>query len=119
MYFERVGQSVFGAFFKNIKGIKTLNIREGVKQNYAYYPILVNQDEYGINRDVLIKKLSENGISARKYFYPLVSENKEFGKDLTLNTPNAFYYSRNVLCLPMYAELALSDVDKICDIIKK
>jgi dTDP-4-amino-4,6-dideoxygalactose transaminase len=104
---------------KTAKGIKLLSVRNGVKQNYAYYPILVDKTEYGIDRDELMAVLSQNGINARKYFYPLVSENKEFGKDLTYNTPSALYYSRNVLCLPMYAELALSDVDKICDIIKK
>lgn len=112
--YERYEQNL-----KNVKGITLLKIRNGVKQNYAYYPILVNKAEYGLDRNTLIERLSENGISARKYFYPLVSENKEFGKDMVLNTPDAFYYSRNVLCLPMYSELALDDVDKICDIIKK
>lgn len=112
--YERYEQNL-----KNVKGITLLKIRDGVKQNYAYYPILVNEAEYGADRNDLIERLSENGISARKYFYPLVSENKAFGNDMALNTPDAFYYSRNVLCLPMYSELALDDIDKICDIIKE
>ena len=52
---------------------------------------------------------------ARKYFYPLVSANKEFKKDLTVNTPIAAYFAKNVLCLPMYAGLAFNIVDEICE----
>ena len=54
---------------------------------------------------------------ARKYFYPLVSENKEFTRDMTVHTPCAKGYSQNILCLPLYAHLSMEDVDKICDVI--
>lgn len=103
---------------KDVTGIKTLNLVKGIKQNYAYFPILVDKNLYGKDRDELQEKLLENGIYARKYFYPLVSENKGFCNDRKNNTPKAYAYSRNVLCLPMYASLQLSDVDNICDIIK-
>lgn len=112
---------VFSEYNRNlsgIPGIRLMKFAEGMKQNYAYYPILVDSEKYGTDRDLLASKLSENDIYARKYFYPLVSENKEFGKGLADMTPMAKYYSENILCLPMYAHLSLDDVDKICDIIK-
>lgn len=103
---------------REIKGITILPIHNGLKQNYAYYPILVDKEQYGLNRDELCEKLSKHNIFARKYFYPLVSENKAFKMDLTLQTPQAKYYSKNILCLPMYAHLPLDVVDRICDIIQ-
>ncbi len=99
------------------KGIKLLSFDGEIKQNYAYYPILVIPTEYGMTRDDLADKLAKEEIYARKYFYPLVSENKEFGCDMTSSTPNALDISRNILCLPMYAHLEVTDVDKICDLI--
>ncbi len=93
------------------KGVELLRFREGIVQNYAYFPILVD------DRDALAARLAEEGIYARKYFYPLVSENQEFGEDLTIATPMALAASRRVLCLPLYAHLDLQDVDRICDII--
>ena len=102
---------------QNADGIKTLDFVSGIKQNYAYFPVLIDKQKTGFDRDELAEKLAEKEIFARKYFYPLVSENKEFHCDKTKSTPNAFKYSRNVLCLPMYAHLSLSDVDRICDII--
>lgn len=97
------------------KGLRVLHCVAGLKQNYAYYPLLVDPSEFGMNRDELAEKLAKQGIFARKYFYPLVSENKEFGRDMTENTPVAKNISRNILCLPLYAHLDISDVDRICD----
>ncbi len=102
-----------------VEGITLLPINYDIKQNYAYYPILIDKNKFGINRDELCNKLKAADIFVRKYFYPLVSANKEFGKDLTGLTPNAKYYSENIVCLPMYAHLSSADVNKICDIILK
>ena len=93
--------------------VTLLSFHEDLVQNYAYFPILVS------DRDALAARLSEEGIVARKYFYPLVSENHGFGEDLTAATPKAFDASRHVLCLPLYAHLDVEDVDFICDIILK
>ena len=102
-----------------IKGIKLLPLREGIKQNFAYYPVLFDKKAFGKGRDEVISALGEEGILARKYFYPLVSSNKEFGEDLSSLTPRAKEFSENVLCLPLYAHLDASDVLKICEIILK
>ena len=100
-----------------IKGLRPLRCVEGLKQNFAYYPILVEPETFGMDRNQLAQKLGEAGIFARKYFYPLVSENKAFDADMTADTPQALEFSRNVLCLPMYAHLEVADVDRICDVI--
>ena len=112
--FERYTQRLQG-----IGGISLLSFVDGLKQNYAYYPILVDERSYGESRDELCARLAQSGINARKYFYPLVSENAEFEKDETLATPTAKAYSKNVLCLPLYAHLSLDNVDKICNNIIK
>jgi len=101
----------------SVPGITVLPVTKNIKQNYAYYPILVDQDRFGMDRDQLAAKLAEQEIFARKYFYPLVSENKEFSDDQTVGTPFAKAISRQILCLPLYAQLSTEDVDRICDII--
>ena len=113
-------KAVFERYTKHLQNISGLKLlpKQDIKQNYAYYPVLVDGKAFGINRDGLCEKLKEKGVFARKYFYPLVSENKAFGTDLTKATPKAKYYSENVVCLPLYADLELADVDMICEIIK-
>ncbi len=102
-----------------IRGLKLLPLRDGLKQNYAYYPVLFDRAVFGRSRDDVVAQLAAEGIVARKYFYPLVSANKEFGRDLSDLTPIAKDYSENVLCLPMYAHLDTEDVERICAIILK
>ena len=100
-----------------INGIKLLPLREGLKQNYAYCPVLFDKSVLRKSRDDVAVALAKENIIARKYFYPLVSSNKAFSADLTKATPNAKAFSENVLCLPMYAHLDPQDVNRICDII--
>lgn len=99
-----------------IKGIKTLWIKENVKHNYAYFPVVF--DGYKYSRDEIADKLSKGDIFARKYFYPLTSKFEAYKNRFVIqDTPVAKRVSENVLTLPLYADLALEDVDRICRII--
>jgi len=90
-----------------------------VKFNYAYFPV-VFMDEFGADRNQVFNKLAENNIGARKYFYPLINELKCYedrGWSAKEQTPVAYDISMRVLTLPLFADLALEDVDRICEII--
>jgi dTDP-4-amino-4,6-dideoxygalactose transaminase len=100
----------------NVNGIKLCQPQRGVKQNYAYFPVVF--DGFLLNRDEVFEKLKEKNIMARKYFYPLTSDYECYkGRFNVEKTPVSKYISENVLTLPLYSELDLEDVDRICDII--
>lgn len=101
----------------NIKGIKLSKIQENVQSNYAYFPV-VFEDDFGKKRDEIMDELAKNNIFARKYFYPLTSDFECYSNMYSSNeTPVAKYISDRVLTLPLYADLPLEDVNRICDII--
>lgn len=102
---------------KDIKGIKLNYVKEDVKYNYAYFPILIT-DDYGLLRDELYSLLQKYNIYSRKYFYPAINETVCY-RDLGYQTPIASDISKRILTLPMYADLELSTVRKICKIIKE
>ena len=66
----------------------------------------------------VLKKLKENNIFARKYFYPLMTELSVY-KKFSSNTPNAKKLSEQVLCLPMYPTLANEEIQQIINVIKE
>jgi len=100
----------------NINGIKLCNPQIGVKSNYAYFPVVF--DGYRLNRNEIIEMLKAENIFARKYFYPLTSSFECYKDKFDVEqTPVAKYISDRVLTLPLYADLSLKDVDRICDII--
>lgn len=108
----------YRARLENIEGIKLSSIQEGVKSNYSYFPVIF--DNYKYTRDEIFNKLGEENIIARKYFYPLINDYECYRDEYSSkDTPIAKYISDRVLCLPLYADLELEVVDKICDIILK
>lgn len=112
-------KSVVERYIKNLKdnpGIKIWSNQEGVKSNYSYFPVVF--DGYKYNRDEIADKLKDKGIIARKYFYPLTNTFDCYKGEFDVNeTPVAKYISDRVLTLPLYADLSMEDVDRICNII--
>ena len=103
---------------EKVKGIMLNKMQKEVTRNYSYFPILIDETEYGKTRNEVYNVLEDNNIVARKYFYPLISDfecyrNNYFSSD----TPVAKYVSERVLTLPMYADLSPNTVQLICDII--
>ena len=98
-----------------VKGIHCLNGSGEAVANYAYFPILV-QNDYAISRDDLYQRLKENGIHPRRYFYPLISEfpmYRGFPSARHENLPTATAAAQKILCLPIYPALELSVVDDV------
>jgi dTDP-4-amino-4,6-dideoxygalactose transaminase len=90
-------------------------------QNYSYFPILVNEF-YPFSRDTLYQRLKNNGILARRYFYPLISDMPMY-RGLPSASPDklpaAQRISQQILCLPIYPDLSNSDQERIIDLIKE
>lgn len=112
---ERYRERLYG-----IEGIKLSDIQENVDSNYAYFPVVF--DEYKYTRNEVFNLLAEQGIGARKYFYPITNGFECYRNYPTAGidkTPIAQQVALRVLTLPLYADLSLKDVDIICDIILK
>lgn len=102
----------------DVPGIKICKEQQDVKHNYSYFPVVF--DGYKYTRDEVYELLGKEDIVARKYFYPLTNDiecYKDFETAGAEKTPVAKYLADRVLTLPMYADLSIEDVDRICDII--
>lgn len=103
-----------------VEGIRLCAPQPDVESNYAYFPVVF--DGYRYTRDEVAQRLAQQGIFARKYFYPLTNSfecYRDFSTFGAEKTPMAKYISERVLTLPLYADLAIEDVDRICDLILK
>lgn len=103
-----------------VEGIKLSVIQKNVESNYAYFPVIF--DGYKYTRNEVFEKLAKQGIGARKYFYPLTNSfecYRNYPTAGTEKTPIAQHMALRVLTLPLYADLGLEDVDRICEVILK
>lgn len=101
---------------RNVPGITFFDDMPGVRHNYAYFPIFVDAEKYGMTRDELYFKMKEQSVLGRRYFYPLISEfstyrGLESARPELL--PNAHKMANEVICLPMHHQLTEEDVIRI------
>lgn len=104
----------------DVAGIRCVAGVSGSTQNYSYFPILVESD-YSISRDALYDTLKQSNIFARRYFYPLISDFPMYRcmpSAAPSNLPVAASAAARVICLPIYADLSLEDVQRVVDVIQ-
>lgn len=105
----------------DINGLSFQNDMKDLHYNYPYFPIFIDEKSFGKSRDELNEFLKSHHYFGRRYFYPLISQFSTY-KELTssdpLNLPVAELKTKQVLCLPIYPDLELSEVKNICSLIK-
>lgn len=104
--------------FAGVSGLRLVTERPAdVTPNYAYLPV-VFEDAFGATRDEVFDALAAKGIAARKYFYPCINAFECYEGVLDpASTPVAADVASRILTLPLYADLPLDVVDRICDIV--
>lgn len=103
---------------KDVKGISFQKIEEHSTCAYFYFSIIVDEKEFGINRDKLLEVLFNNGIQARKYFYLPIHKHSAYKSYNLMVLPNSERISSNILCLPTHTQLTPEDISYICEVIK-
>lgn len=116
---RKIITDIYKSQLKEIEGIYMVEGKANVKHNYAYFPIIIDENKTGISRDELYNKLQEYNVFTRKYFYPLITDFDCYKNMYQFNDLyNAKYISDRVLILPLYGDLLHEDVLEIVDIIK-
>lgn len=111
--------TMYRRLLKNVKGIRCLDDAGQEVSNYSYFPILV-EDDYPLDRDALFQKLKDQSVFARRYFYPLISDfpmYRGLPSANSANLPIANRAAKQVLCLPIYPNLADDDVERVASLI--
>jgi dTDP-4-amino-4,6-dideoxygalactose transaminase len=105
---------------RKVKGLTVFKEFQEVKHNYSYFPVLIDEKEFGISREKVYDELKKNNIFARRYFYPLISNFPSYRSLPSadkINLPSANKISDQILCLPIYGKLELNKVDEIIELI--
>ena len=108
----------YDQYFENDSRVKIMKPCKDTISNFSYYPIYIDPVKFGKNRDEICDYLKKNEIFARKYFYPATNDLNCYNKSFKVqDTPIAHDVSKNILTLPLYDELPLETVDRICELI--
>ena len=94
--------------------LQTLNARRPIwhkdsENNFAYYPVIFDSEEL---MHKCIDQLKAHEIFTRRYFYPSLATSLPYVPNKELPVTDSI--SARVLCLPLYFDLTLEEVDMIC-----
>jgi dTDP-4-amino-4,6-dideoxygalactose transaminase len=111
---------VYRELLAGVEGLDPLPAQADVEPNFSYFPVLV-LPSFRTDRDGLYEALKTQGIHARRYFYPLLS-NLPMYRDLPSAAPErlpvANRAAEQILCLPIYAGLDEPTQRRIVDVIR-
>ena len=105
--------------FADISGIHLYPYEEHIDYNYAYFPIIIDSNEYGKTRDEIWEELKKCGIETRKLYDRLTCDfsyykDKGYKRDVEYATE----MTKNCLDFPMYSELREEDIEYIAMCLK-
>ncbi len=95
----------------NHRNIQSLKIREETEWNYSYYPVIFESEERLLQ---VQKKMNENNIYPRRYFYPSLNTINYLNET---EMPISESVAKRVLCLPLYASLERNEYKRISTLI--
>ena len=112
---------IHDAYKREMQGIKGIHFFETDKntvKNYGYFPILISE-EYPLDRDELYDHLLQEGIYARKYFFPLTADQVCFkNKYRNVHLPVARALAKKVLVIPIFEGMEDGVQQEIINVIK-
>ncbi|MEY2908273.1 MAG: hypothetical protein RLZZ602_796 [Pseudomonadota bacterium] len=116
--FRRTIERQYREGFMGLRGISILAPMVATEGNASYFPIFVGSD-YPLSRDALYQKMKSQGINGRRYFYPLIS-NMPMYRELPSAKQQlaATNVADSVICLPIYPNLELTEVNNIINVIR-
>lgn len=96
------------------KKVQLQSKREGLGYNYAYFPVVFETEEQTTR---VVAALKDRGILARRYFYPSLESVVSLGQNEM--QPVSDSIAKRILCLPIYADLEMHQVETISRIVLK
>jgi dTDP-4-amino-4,6-dideoxygalactose transaminase len=119
---ERRGQIAarYRELLEGLPGVRLMDPPADASANHSYFPMLVG-GSFPMGRDALYQKLKDEGIHARRYFHPLISDfpmYRGLPSADPAKLPVARAASEQVLCLPIYPALTDEDVQRVAGIVR-
>lgn len=111
--------ALYRRLLAGVPGLRLPHVPTAATCNHSYFPLLVDR-EFPLTRDQLFQHLRDEGVVARRYFHPLISDFPMYrglpSADRRL-LPVAGATSAAVLCLPIHPGLNDEQVQRVADIV--
>lgn len=111
--------AAYVAGLRDLPGLSFQKIREHAVSSYKDFAVLVDEAQFGLSRDVLGQALLAEGIPWRAYFSPCGHQLSAYGYLPSVSLPVCERVSSSVICPPIMSEMAIANVHRVCEAVKR
>jgi len=100
-----------------VSGLRVMEAPQGTDSNCWFYALLVEPDEFGMDREELMGRLSEARIQSRPLWLPIHMQTP-YASCTVVAPEHAVWYWNRILNLPCSSNLTASDVDRVVETVR-
>jgi aminotransferase in exopolysaccharide biosynthesis len=108
---------IYKEAINRIVGLSLLNFKTDTRANHWFYSIIVNKEEYGLDRDELLRELNDSHIQTRP-LWGLIHKQKPYMNNQEFKIEKAKYFEKNVINIPCSSNLAVESVHRVIDLLR-
>ena len=110
---RRAVAAAFRAGLSGVPGLRFQAVDEGSESTYKDCTLLVDPDQFGLDRDGLLAALSAEGVEARRYFDPPVHRHHAYAHLPASDLPVTDAVARSMCNLPIFPDLAAEEIERL------
>ena len=99
---------------EKIEGLELMPFNDNIRSNHWFYSLLVDKEKYGLNKDELLMKLTEENIQSRP-IWGLIHQQKPYLNNEAYEMEKSLYYIDRILNIPCSTNLTEEEVDVVLE----
>jgi hypothetical protein len=100
-----------------VPGITLQAIDADDQSTFKDLTVIVDESEFGVDRDTLAKALKTEGIDTRPYFWPPVHQQQAYAHLDTGELPATDWVSSRVISLPLWRDMPAGSADVVVEVL--
>jgi dTDP-4-amino-4,6-dideoxygalactose transaminase len=100
-------------------GVRPQHVAEGDVSTYKDFTIVVDESEFGVDRDTLVAALRAEGIDTRCYFSPPVHRHQAYREGPEAALPHTDWVADRVVSLPIWRDLPVESIEIVADVVRR
>ena len=115
---KKINYELYKNELREVSGIEIMGVPENTRPNYWFYSLVIDEKEYGMDREGLMSELLQRNIQTRPIWY-LNHLQKPYRNNQAYRIDKALYFWRRILNLPCSSNLRENEVKKVSAAIQK
>lgn len=109
----------FKQLLSDVQGISFQQVNPEDRSSYKDFSLLIDQEQFGVSRNVLSKSLQAEKIDTRHYYDPAVHKQTAYKKYFveSMSLPNTIFLEQNSISLPLYSLMDDETIEGVCNAI--